>query len=254
MAMPKKVKYNLNINPPKVGNTYLEYGFERINELMKLSDVKTKYLPKTILFEDLDIGVSEFVDEGNLRLVIDGKKVPSFYLLNERWGEFERTWKFMDEDKNVATPFSVLRRTEKKVGTRLGNKSLIPQLMTFRYYDVPVLDEGETIFLRFKAPEPINVDLTYELSLFTKYIVDVNKFDELVFKEFAPKQSYVYIDNNPMPLYLDNISEANTIENIDGDKLFVSKYTIILKGFIRNEEDFKVVKTYRKNNIVSSII
>lgn len=251
---PKKVKYSLDINPPKIGTKYLEYGFERINELMRLTDEKTKYLPRTILFEDLDIAVSEFVDTGKLELVMDGKKVPSFYLLNERWGEFERTWKFMDSDHNVPTPYVIIRRTEKKVGTRLGIKSLIPQLMKFRYYDVPILDEGQVVYLRFKTPEPINVDLTYEVSLFTKYIVDVNKFDEIVFKEFAAKQSYVFIDGNPMPLFLDSVTEANTIENIDGDKFFVSKYNITLRGFIRNEEDFSIVKTYRKPIITTQIV
>lgn len=253
MAMPKKVKYSVNINPTKVGNQYLEYGFERINELMKLSDEKTKYLPRTILLEDLDIAVSEFVDEGKLNLVVDGKKIPCFYLINERWGEFERTWKFMDNDKNVPTPYIVVRRTEKKVGTRLGNKSLIPQLMQFRYYDVPILDEGQVIFLRFKTPEPINIDLTYEVQLFTKYVVDINAFDEIIFKEFSAKQSYIFIDGNPMPLMLGDTTEANTIENIDGDKFFVSKYNLILKGFIRNEKDFEIVKTYRKPSITTQI-
>lgn len=247
MSMPKKVKYSLELNPTKVGTKYLEYGFERIAELMKLTDEKTKYLPRTIMFEDLDLAVSEFVDTGKLELVMDGKKVPCFYMLNERWGEFERTWKFMDGDKNVPTPYITVRRTEKKIGTRLGSsKSLIPQLMKFRYYDVPILDEGQVIFLRFKTPEPINIDLTYEVSLFSKYAVDINKFDETVFKEFAAKQSYIFIDGNPMPLFLDNVTEANTIENIDGDKFFVSKYNITLRGFIRNEEDFQIIKTYRK--------
>jgi hypothetical protein len=245
MAMPKKVKYSIDTNPTKIGNNYLEYGFERIAELMRLTDEKTKYLPRTIMFEDLDFAVSEFVDEGNLKLVIDGKKVPCFYMLNERWGEFERTWKFMDGDNNVPTPYITVRRIEKKIGTRLGNRSLIPQLKRFSYYDVPILDEGEVIYLRFKTPEPINVDLTYEISLFTKYAVDANMFDEIIFKEFAAKQSYVFIDGNPMPLVLDSNLEANTIENIDNDKFFVSKYNITIKGFIRNEEDFQIVKTYR---------
>jgi hypothetical protein len=70
-------------------------------------------------------------------------------------------------------------------------------------------------------------------------------FDEIIFKEFAAKQSYVFIDGNPMPLVLDSNLEANTIENIDNDKFFVSKYNITIKGFIRNEEDFQIVKTYR---------
>lgn len=250
MAIPKKNKLDININPIKVGNEYLKYGMDRIEELMRKTDTKTKYLPRTILFEDLDTAIFEYVNEDKLKIIIDGSVVPTFYLDNDRWGEFSKTWKFVDDDKNVPTPYITVRRTDKEPGTRLGSKKYhVPQSRKFRYLDVPILDNNEIINLRFKMPEPINVDFTYEITLFTKYRVDVNQFDEQVLKNFASRQDYVIVKGNPIPVLFEGFSEKNPIENIDGDRFFVSKYTLKMLGFIQDEKDFEIVKTTRKPTI-----
>ena len=254
MSMPKKVKYTLDINPPKIGNEYLKYGFDRIEELMRATDTKTKYLPRTILLDDLDIGLFDYVNSDHMKIVIDGNLVPMFYLENDRWGEFAKTWKFTDGDKNVPTPYITVRRSDKAPGTRLGTKFLVPQLRKFRYLDVPIFDEGQVINLRFKMPEPINVDLTYEISLFTKFRVDVNQYDEKVLKNFASRQDFIFVNGSPIPMTFEGFSEANPIENIDGDKFYVSKYTIKLMGFIQNEEDFEIIKTTRLPRLAVTVI
>jgi len=249
MAVPKKIKYSIDTNPPRPGNDYLEYGMDRIEELMQKTDEKTKYLPRTILLEDLDQAVFDFANSEKMKIVLEGRKVPVFYLDNDRWGEFSKTWKFMDNDKNVPTPYITVRRIGKEPGTRLGTKYRVPQPRKFRYVNVPILDEGEIIYLMFKMPQPVNVDLTHEVSLFTKYRVDVNVFDEHVLKNFASRQDYVFIKGTPFPLLLENIAEPKNIENIEGDKLFISKYTVKILGYLQNEDEFEIVKTLRKTKI-----
>ena len=254
MSLPKKVKYTLNTNPPKVGNEYLKYGFDRIEELMQLTDEKTKYLPRTILLEDIDQGVFNYVDLNGMSLVIDGNKVPTFYLENDRWGEFSKTWKFVDNDKNIPTPYITIRRIGKEIGSRIGTKYRIPQPKKFRYLDVPILDDGEVIYLRFKMPEPTNVDLNYEVVLFTKFRIDVNLYDEQILKNFASRQEYIFINGSPMPLMFEGFTEANTIENIDGDRFYASKYTLKVLGFIQDENEFEIVKTIRKTKLGYNIV
>ena len=253
MAVPKKKKININVNPPKPGNEYLKYGFERIEKLMNDADPKTKFVPRTIEFFDLDLSIKNYT-ENTLDLTLDGKKVPVFYLENERWGEFSKTWKFTDNDKNVPTPYITVRRSGKENGTRLGGKYRVAQNRKFRYYDVPILDDGEIIFLRFKTPEPINVDLIYDVNLFTKYRVDVNVMDELILKKFASLQEYVFVKGLPFPVLLESIDETNNIENIDGDKYIVGKYKFRLKGAIQKEEEFEITKTFRKTKISTNIV
>ena len=249
MSLPKKIKYTIDINPPKPGCEYLKYGFDRIEELMVATDIKTKYLPRTILLEDIDTVLFNYVNSDGMKVAIDGSIVPVFYIENDRWGEFSKTWKFMDNDRNVPTPFLCVRRIDKQPGTRLGTKYRIPQPRKFRYLNVPILDAGEIIYLQFKMPEPTNVDLTYEATLFTKYRVDVNQYDEQILKNFASRQEYVFIKGSPMPLIFEGFAEANPIENIDGDRFFVSKYALKILGFIQDEKEFEIVKTTRRPQI-----
>lgn len=249
MSLPKKTKLSIDTNPPKVGTEYLKYGMDRIEELMRQTDIKTKYLPRTITFENLDQSLFDYVNLNGMKATIDGKIVPTFYLDNDRWGEFSKTWKFMDNDKNVPTPYITVRRIDKQTGTRIGGKYRIPQPRNFRYMNVPILDDGEVIYLQFRMPEPVNVDLIYEVTLFTKYRVDVNQYDEQVLRNFASRQDYLNVKGNPIPLHFEGFAESNPIENIDGDRFFVSKYALKILGFIQNEEEFEIVKTTRKPKI-----
>lgn len=249
MSLPKKIKYTIDINPPKPGSEYLHYGMDRIAELMAATDIKTKYLPRTIEFENLDQAIFDYVNQDKMQVTLDGRKVPVFYLDNDRWGEFSKTWKFMDNDKNVPTPYITVRRIDKQPGTRLGTKYRIPQPRKFRYLNVPIMDSGEVIYLMFKMPEPTNVDLTYEATLFTKYRVDVNQYDQQVLRNFASRQEYLFIKGSPMLLTFEGFAEANPIENIDGDRFFVSKYALKILGFIQDEKEFEIVKTLRKTQI-----
>ena len=246
MTLPKNKIVFVDTNPKRIGTEYMKYGSERVNDLLAETDIRSKYLPKSILFEDLDQSIFDYFNGDTMKFVIDDKIVPVFYLDNDRWGEFSKTWKFSDQDKNVPTPYITIRRTDKEKGTRLGGKFNVAQLRKFRYYNLPILDDGQVIYLVFKMPEPTNVDLTYEITLFTKYRVDVNLFDETIFKKFASLQSYIFPKGNPMPLVFNSNTESNPIENIDGDKLFTSKLSVKLQGFIQDEEDFEIKKTTRK--------
>lgn len=246
MSLPKKTKLTIDTNPPLVGNKYLKYGMDRIEELLVKTDANTKYLPRTILLEDLDQSLFDYVNLDGMKLTLDGEIIPTFYLDNDRWGEFSKTWKFMDNDKNVPTPYITVRRIDKQAGTRLGTKYRIPQPRKFRYMQIPILDEGEVIYLIFKMPEPVNVDMIYEVALFTKYRVDVNKYDEQVLKNFASRQEYVWVNGSPLPLLFEGFAESNPIENIDGDRFFVSKYALKILGFIQDEKEFEIVKAMRK--------
>lgn len=249
MSLPKKKKIPVIGNTTTLDSKYLNYGIDRVSELMVKTNTNSDYLPRTILLEDLDMIVFDYVNTNNMKLVIDGKIVPTFYLDNDRWGEFSKTWKFMDNDKNVLTPYITVRRIDKQIGTRLGNKYRIPQPRKFLYKNVPILDNGEIIYLQFQIPEPVNVDLTFEVTLFSKYRVDINKYDEQILRNFTSRQDYVWVKGTPFPLHFEGFAESNTIENIDGDKFFVSKYALKILGSIQNENEFKIVKTMRNVNV-----
>jgi hypothetical protein len=49
-----------------------------------------------------------------------------------------------------------------------------------------------------------------------------------------------------MPVHLESTNEANTVENIDGDKFYVAKNVLKVLGYIQKEENFEITKTSRK--------
>jgi hypothetical protein len=249
MALPKKkkTKFDIVTNPVEVGREFLQFGDKRVQELLNNTTIDTTYLPKEVKIEDIDREMKRFLDEGELQIAIDGKKLPVIYLENDRWGEFSKTWKLMDEDKNVPTPYITMKRSAPVKGTRMGNRYNVAQNRTFTYVDVPVFEEGQQINYRFKIPQPTNIDLNYDIRFFTKYRVDVNDYDEKIQNTFASLQGYLFVKEYPMPIMLESNDEADkTIQNIDGDKLFVSNYTILCKGFIQKQENFEITKTTRK--------
>jgi len=72
-------------------------------------------------------------------------------------------------------------------------------------------------------------------------------------KIFASNQNYVFVNGTPFPITLESMEEANSIENIDGDRFYVSKYNLKLQGYIQDEEEFEITKTLRKTKIGVSV-
>lgn len=246
MGYNKVKKTNPDINPPKIGNKYLEYGMDRIEQLLAFTDKKTNFLPRNIDQKDIDQAVNDFVKNKDTKITIDGKDIPVIYLTNERWAEFSKTWQYLDLDKNLLTPFITIVRTNfNPSGTRLGKRFNYAQNRAFGYLDVPIVDEGQHINLRFKIPQPINVDLTYEIRLFTKYQNDVNLFDNKIAYLFASRQAYIWVKGNPMPMILETSAMNNTVQDVSGDRMYVQQHTVKVLGFTQSEEHFKIVKTTR---------
>lgn len=249
--MPQKKYKNVDYNetPKDLTSHYKNYGLDRIEELLYRTDKKSTNLPRSIDFYDLDLSIKDLLDDGELSLILDGDKVPVFYMENERWGEFSKTWKLVDNDKNVPTPYITIRRVDKDKGSRMGDKPVVAQNKIFRYKEIPIYDDGQIIKLFFKIPQPINIDLTYEVNLFTKYRVDINEFDKIIFKKYAPMQLYVDVKGMYLPTILESVEEPSTIQNIDEDKLIVGKYNIKLLGLIQDENEFEITKATRMPKI-----
>lgn len=255
MGVQRKKKTDFVLNPPKIGSEYLNYGFERIEELMVKSDKNTNYLPKSIGLKDIDQAAFDFVKNKDMKIIIDGKDIPVIFLTNERWAEFSKTWQYVDLDKNLLTPFITIVRSNEGKGTRLGTKFNFAQKRRFRYLDVPILDEGQVINLRFKIPEPTNVDLTFDVRMFTKYQNDLNVFDEKVFQTFPSRQAYTFVKGNPMVILHENDAKdvADTVQDPKGDRMYVKKHVIKILGFIQKQEEFQIVKTTRLPNIAITL-
>ncbi len=233
MGLPKKNKKNVNINPDKTGNDKRKELFEDISD-------NGTYLPKGVLHEDMDKSFVDFIETG-IDLSLAGEKVPVIFLTIQRWAEFAKTWQYSDEYKNIKIPFiTVVRKPDAQVGTNQAGYFNIPGKPTFTYMKVPTWDGNRKGMDIYKIPQPVPIDLVYEVRLFCNRMRDLNKMNMKFIQTFSPQQHYIKVNGHPMPLMMDSIGDESVINNLDERKYYVQMFNIKMMGYLLDEEDFEV--------------
>jgi len=171
MALPKKIKKTLNLVPEKTGWARREQLLEYINE-------DGTYLPKSVLHADLDRGMLDFVKD-DITLIVDGKLVPSIDLIitTQNWAQFTQTWKFEDLNGNPVPPFiTTVRQPEVKYGSTPSLQYTIPNRKQFYYAKVPTWDGQRKGMDIYKIPQPVPVDITYNVKIVCNRMRELNQF------------------------------------------------------------------------------
>ncbi len=234
MALPKKIKKYLPLDPTKVGK-------ERREELIEDVTKDGTYLPKGVLHADLDKGVLEFVKE-KLKLVVDGKAVPTVdkIITTQSWSQFTETWKFQDLDKNVSLPFVItVRQPEVVYGKFQGGAANIPDRLRFFYYSVPTWNGERKGVDVYKVPQPVPVDITYNVKIFCNRMREINEFNKIMMQTFTSKQAYTQIKGHYMPMKLENPTDES-VKDIEKRKYYIQTYKITLMGFLLDEAEYQV--------------
>lgn len=233
MGLPKNYRKSLNINPPKI-------GFEARQQILNDIADKGTYLPKSILHEDMDRDFIEYV-KNSIKLTLGGQEVPVIFLSIQRWAEFAKTWKFSDENKNIKIPFiTIVRKPDAQVGTNYSGTFNIPGKPTFTYMKIPTWDGNIKSFDIYKIPQPVSIDMMYEVRLFCNRMRDLNIFNKKMLESFSAGEKYLRINGHPIPLLLDNIGDESVINSIDERKYYVQLYSIKMLGYLLDEEEFEV--------------
>jgi hypothetical protein len=233
MALPKKIKNYLPLVPQKVGK-------ERRQEMLDDITDKGTFLPKGVLHADLDKGMLGFVKE-TLKLVVDEKTVPTVdkIITNQNWSQFVETWDFQDLDNNITLPFiATVRMPEVKYGTFQGGAANIPNRRQFFYYTVPNWDgqrKGATVY---KIPQPVPVDITFNVKLFCNRMRELNDFNKIVMQTFTSKQAYTQIKGHFIPITLEGVGDESA-KDLEKRKYYIANYTFIMKGLLIDEAEFQ---------------
>lgn len=231
MGLPKNYRKNLNITPHK-------QGFEQRQSILDDIANKGTYLPKGILHEDMDGELINFV-ENNIDLSLAGEKVPVIFLSAQRWAEFSKTWEYSDIDKNIKIPFiTIVRKPDAQQGTNYAGSFNIPGRPTFTYMKIPTWDGNRNGYDIYKIPQPVSVDIIYEVRLFCNRMRDLNKINRKMLTSFSSLEKYIRVNGHPIPLILDSIGDESVISNIDERKYYVQLFTIKMLGYLLDEDDF----------------
>lgn len=234
MAIPKR-KTDIKIYK---GKELLERRQELLDSITK-SDT---HLPDPILHDDLDMGMLEFV-RNNFKVVSDGKQIPiiSKILTIQRWAQVMNTWEFSDEDGNLKVPFiGVVRRPDVQPGTNPSIQRTIPDRVPFHYATVATWNGNQIGADVYKIPQPVAIDITYEVTIVCSRLRELNRFNKIVMQKFSSRQAYTMVKGHYIPIVLDKLEDNSPIDQIENRRYYSQNYTFTLLGFLIDDEEFEV--------------
>ncbi len=234
MGLPKKIKKHIPLTEKKTLLGRREELLEKINR-------DGTYLPKSILHADLDGGMLEFV-KNDLKTIVTGKVIPMIDILvtTQNWTQFAQTWDIQNIDKNVEPPFiTVVRIPEVKYGTNPSTVYTIPNRRQFFYAQVPTWDGQRNGVDIYKIPQPVPVDITFQVKIVCNRMRELNKFNQIVLEKFSSRQAYAQIKGHYIPIVMGAISDES-VSDIEKRKYYVQSYEFTMLGFLIDEDEFEV--------------
>ena len=230
--------------PKKKNNISVYQGNELVERRQELLDKITQgdsFLPDSVLHDDLDLGMLDFVKK-NFNITSDGEQVPVIpkILTIQRWGEFTNTWNFADLDGNPKLPFiSVVRKPDVQPGTNPSLQRTIPDRQQFHYATVPTWNGTQMGADIYKIPQPVAIDITYEITIMCTKFRDLNKFNQIVLQKFSSRQAYTTVKGHYVPIVLERIDD-NTPVDLESRRFYLQTYTFTLLGFLIDEQEFEI--------------
>jgi hypothetical protein len=253
MGLPKRKN---NINVYGTSETYLgKQSMDRRQELLDQITKSDSFLPDSILHDDLDLGMLEFVKK-NFVVISDGEQIPVIpkILTVQRWGEFTNNWQFSDEDGNVKLPFiSIIRRPDVQPGTHPVTQRTIPDRSTFYYASVPVWNGTQLGADIYKIPQPVAIDISFEVSIVCTKFRDLNKFNKIVLQKFSSRQAYTIVKGHYIPIILETIDDNTPMDTLDGRRFYMQNYKFTMLGFLIDSEEFEIKPAISRTFITTEI-
>jgi hypothetical protein len=234
MAFPKQIKKTLQLVPDKILS-------ERRKQLAEYINKDGTYLPKSVLHADLDRGMLDFV-KNDLKIVTEGKVIPmvDIILTTQNWAQFTETWSFVDTDFNAKPPFiTVVRQPEVKYGTNPAVLYTIPNRRQYHYAAVPTWNGNQEGMDIYTIPQPVPVDINYNVKIVCNRMRELNQFNKLVLQKFSSRQAYTFIKGQYVPIVSTNISDESVMD-IDKRKYYIQNYDFTMLGYLIDEEEFEV--------------
>ena len=234
MPLPKKIKKDIPLTESKI-------LLERRQELVDKINRDGTYLPKSLLHADLDGGFLDFA-KNELKTVVDGKVVPNVDILitTQNWAQFTQTWDFQNIDKNIEPPFiTVVRTPEVKYGTNPSTLYTIPNSRLYFYAQVPTWDGQRSGMDIYKIPQPVPVDITFQIKIVCNRMRELNSFNKNVIEKFSSKQAYQVIKGHYIPIVMGGITDESVME-AEKRKYYIQSYEFTMLGFLIDENEFEV--------------
>lgn len=229
---------------------------ERRQELLDKITKNDTYLPDPILHDDLDLGMLEYVKR-EFVIVSDGTPIPVIdkILTIQRWSQFADNWNFTDDDNNIKVPFiAVIRKPDVQPGTNPSVQRTIPDRHEFHYATVAKWNGNQMGADVYKIPQPVPIDISYEIIIVCHKFRDLNRFNKIVLQRFTSRQDYTTVKGHYIPIVLDRISDNSPIEAIDARRFYIQKYDFTMLGFLIDSDEFEIKPAINRLLVVSEFV
>lgn len=236
----------------------LEQDLTDVNQVQKSLFEKAldnnTYLPRGLSIEDIDRGFLDYI-KTELEIIIQGKKVPVELFSLQKFSEYMKTWFQTDKTNTVQLPFvSIVRKPLPERGTNFGKITYnIPDDGRYTVFRVPKEKNGKKTYELYQIPQPINVDIEYQINFFAAHQRDANKMAKKMLKEFQSSQRYVDIYGHYMNLQWKDVNDVSQLSDLSKRRYYHFQYETVLKGYILEKEDFKVVKVLDNINFKTEL-
>jgi hypothetical protein len=252
MGLPKKILKN-DIDVYAGSKKEL---LPRRQELLERITKSDPYLPDSILHDDLDRGMLDYVEK-EFKIVSDSNKIPIIpkILTIQRWSELSNTWEYVDDDNNIQLPFiSVVRKPDVQPGTNPSVQRTIPDRYRFHYSTVKTFKDGKMGADVYRIPQPIAVDISYEVTIVCNKFRDLNNFNKVVMQRFTSRQDYTTVKGHYIPIILEKIDDNSPIDSSDGRRFYVQTYQFTLLGFLIDSDEFDVKPAINRTLLLNEIV
>lgn len=229
---------------------------ERRQELLDRITKSDTYLPDSILHDDLDIGMLDYIKKEFI-VISDGIQIPVIdkILTIQRWSEFTNTWSFSDDDNNMKVPFiALIRKPDVQPGTNPSVQRTIPDRDEFHYATVANWNGNQMGADVYRIPQPVPVDISYELVIVCHKFRDLNRLSKIVLQRFSSRQDYTTIKGHYIPIVLDRISDNSPVDVLDGRRFYAQSYDFTMLGFLIDNEEFEVKPAISRILVVSEFV
>ena len=183
----------------------------------------------------------EFV-KSNFKVISDGIPIPIIpkILTIQRWSEISNNWTFSDEDGNMKVPFiGVIRRPDVQPGTNPVLQRTIPERRTFHYATVATWDGTQAGADVYKIPQPVAIDIGFEVTLVCNKFRDLNRLNKIVLQKFTSRQAYTSVKGHYVPIILEKNSDSSPIDSLENRRFYIQTYEFTMLGFLIDSEEFE---------------
>jgi hypothetical protein len=92
----------------------------------------------------------------------------------------------------------------------------------------------------YKIPQPVAVDISYEVTIVCQKFRDLNRFNKIVLQNFSSRQDYTTVKGHFIPIILDKNSDNSPIDSMDGRRFYMQTYDFTMLGFLIDDEEFEI--------------